>query len=130
MVAQRRLVRARFPVQIPGDPVTLRDHAPIRSTSHPAAASSDRVRRGPPDELGSLRPGRGRLYTWVQNNDANWDYGSNYLPPTDCLQNIGTGFELWNDGYNLASQGTWINLTTSNASPSPSPSASASPTGS
>lgn len=72
----------------------------------------------------------GAFYTWVQNNDANWDYGSNYLPPTDGLQNIGTGFELWNDGYNLASQGTWINLTTSNASPSPSPSASASPTGS
>ena len=70
----------------------------------------------------------GAFYTWVQNNDANWDYGSNYLPPTDCLQNIGTGFELWNDGYNLASQGTWINLTTSNASPSPSPTPSDSAT--
>lgn len=69
----------------------------------------------------------GAFYTWVQNHDANWDYGSNYLPPTDCLQNIGTGFELWNDGYNLSSQGTWINLTT-NASPSPSPSPSASAT--
>jgi hypothetical protein len=68
----------------------------------------------------------GAFYTWVQNNDANWDYGTNYLPPTDCLQDIGTGFELWNDGYNLASQGTWINLTTSNPSPSPSPSPSAS----
>jgi hypothetical protein len=70
----------------------------------------------------------GAFYTWVQNHDANWDYGSNYLPPTDCLQNIGTGFELWNDGYNLASQGTWINLTTSNASPSPSPTPSDSAT--
>ena len=72
----------------------------------------------------------GAFYTWVQNNDANWDYGSNYLPPTDCLQDIGTGFELWNDGYNLASQGTWINMTTSSPSPSPSPSptATAAPT--
>jgi hypothetical protein len=35
----------------------------------------------------------GAFYTWVQNNDANWDYGSNHLPPTDCLQDIGTGFE-------------------------------------
>jgi hypothetical protein len=67
----------------------------------------------------------GSFYTWVQNHDSSWDYGSNYLPSTDCLQDIGTGFELWNDGYNLSSQGTWINLTTNAASPSPSPSASA-----
>ena len=70
----------------------------------------------------------GAFYSWVENNDSSWDYGSNYLPSTDCLQNIGTGFELWNDGYNLASQGTWINLTTSSASPSPSPSATATST--
>ncbi|HEX3388775.1 MAG TPA: hypothetical protein VHT94_07040 [Streptosporangiaceae bacterium] len=67
----------------------------------------------------------GAFYSWVQNNDSNWDYGSNYLPPTDCLQNIGTGFELWQDGYNLASYGTWITGLNTAASPSPSPSASA-----
>ena len=67
----------------------------------------------------------GAFYSWVQNNDSNWDYGSNYLPPTDCLQNIGTGFELWNDGYGLESDGTSIDLAASSPSPTPSPSASA-----
>jgi hypothetical protein len=68
----------------------------------------------------------GAFYSWVQNNDSGWDYGSRYLPPTDCLQNIGTGFELWQDGYNLASNGTWISgLSAVTASPSPSPSAAA-----
>jgi hypothetical protein len=67
----------------------------------------------------------GAFYSWVQNNDSSWDYGSNYLPPTDCLQNIGTGFELWNDGSGLESDGTSIDLPTSSPSPSPSPSASA-----
>lgn len=71
----------------------------------------------------------GAFYSYVENNDANWDYGSNYLPPTDCLQDIGTGFELWQDGYGLASNGTWISgLTPATATPTPTPSASASAT--
>ncbi len=68
----------------------------------------------------------GAFYTWVENNDSSWDYGSNYLPPADCLQDIGTGFELWQDGYNLASYGTSITgLTTATATPGPSASATA-----
>ena len=70
----------------------------------------------------------GAFYSWVQNNDSSWDYGSNYLPPTDCLQNIGTGFELWNDGSGLESDGTSIDLPPSSPSPSPSASATASST--
>ena len=70
----------------------------------------------------------GAFYTWIQNNDSSWDYGSNYLPPTDCLQNIGTGFELWNDGSGLESDGTSIDLPTATATPSPSPTPSASAT--
>ncbi len=73
----------------------------------------------------------GAFYSWVENNDASWDYGSNYLPSSDCLQNIGAGFELWQDGYNLASDGTWITgLNTATATPSPTPSPSASATAS
>ena len=70
----------------------------------------------------------GAFYTWVGNNDASWDYGSNYLPPADCLQNIGTGFELWRDGFGLASTGTWISgLGPVTATPSASPSPTATP---
>jgi hypothetical protein len=73
----------------------------------------------------------GAFYSYVENNDASWDYGSNYLPSSDCLQDIGAGFELWQDGYNLSSNGTWIsglNAATSSPSPSPSPSVTATST--
>jgi hypothetical protein len=74
---------------------------------------------------GADRLDLGAFYSWIQNNDSSWDYGSNYLPPTDCLQSIGTGFELWNDGSGLESDGTSIDVPTATASPSPSPSPSA-----
>lgn len=79
-----------------------------------------------PMRYGAIGLHVGAFYTWIANNDANWDYGSSYMPPTDCLQDIGTGFELWQGGYNLASNGTWI-LGLNNSSPSTSASPSASP---
>lgn len=46
------------------------------------------------------------FYNWVKNN-----IGGSYWQTGDCLQQIATGFELWNGGQGLSSTGTTSNGT-------------------